>query len=53
MAAIDQEAMAATFALFKSKKPVAITAARMRRDSVWKMSAYADPNPAPILASEN
>ena len=27
--------------------------ARMRRDSVWKMSAYADPNPAPILASEN
>ena len=27
--------------------------ARMRRDSVWKKSAYADPNPAPILASEN
>ena len=25
----------------------------LRRDSVWKMSAYADPNPAPILASEN
>ena len=22
-------------------------------DSVWKISAYADPNPAPILASEN
>ena len=22
-------------------------------DSVWKMSAYADPNPALILASEN
>jgi len=26
--------------------------ASMRRDSVWKMSAIADPNPAPSLASE-
>ena len=29
-----------------------IRSARMRRDSVWKMSANADPNPAPSLASE-
>jgi hypothetical protein len=28
VAAIDQEAMAATFALFKSKKTVAVTAKR-------------------------
>jgi len=26
--------------------------ARMRRDSVWKLSAEADPDPAPSLASE-